>query len=80
MPLSMKVLVLLTGFCAYSKTLIPFIYVTLNQLDFFNEIFKLPCLVQSMIIYGDIKVGLEYKPDQTSWMCRLAWLYTGGIG
>ena len=57
---------------------------TLNLLNFLNGIIQLPFLDLSIIIFRDIKMitwswsANSIQPGQTEWMCRLAWLYTGG--
>jgi hypothetical protein len=47
------------------------------MLNFLKGVVQLPFLEQSIISIGDIEVRIYEEPDQTVWMCRLAWLYTG---
>ena len=56
----------------------------LNLLNFLFEVIHLPFLELSIIIYKDIKMIIWSwsdnikEPGQSTWMYRLAWLYTGG--
>ena len=65
---------------AQNKPLNPYL------LNFLNGLVHLQFLEQSIISYGDIKLKIRcwsansIEPGQTAQMCRLAWLYTGGIG
>ena len=57
---------------------------TLTLLNFLNGIIYLSFLEQSIFIFKGIKMRTwswtanSIEPDQTTQMCRLAWLYTGG--
>ena len=59
----------------------------LTLLNFLNGHVHFPFLELLIIIYGDITIRIIKKnletlqyPSQTVWMCRLAWLSTGGKG
>ena len=60
------------------------IYLILNLLNILNWIIHLPFLGLFFIIFMDIKMRTRSKsaysiePGQTAWVCKLAWLYTGG--
>ena len=57
-----------------------------NLLKFLNGIIHLQLSEMSIIIFKDIKMKTwswptnSIEPSQTTQMCKLAWLYTGGNG
>ena len=59
---------------------------TINLLNFLNEIIQFPFLELTIIIFRDIKMrswswsANSIEPGQTARMFRLAWIYTGRKG
>ena len=62
------------------------IILTLSLLNFLNRLVHLLFLELSISVFWDIKMTIwswlvnSTEPGQTTWMCRLVWLYIGGKG